>query len=88
MVTNYIYGWQLRLIHVVTRCLADKPDDRPGPDELMQHVNWIEDQAGYDNPGTFFDRYYGSPPDVSTPARIFELPLIHHLRCNTDNGLL
>lgn len=82
MVNNYIYGWQLRLIHVVTRCLADKPDDRPGPDELMQHVDWIEEQAGFDDPSTFLDRYYASPPDVSTSAWPSKALLIHLLRCS------
>lgn len=42
MVTDYVWGWQLRLIHCITRCLADRPRDRPTLYELLRHVEWIE----------------------------------------------
>lgn len=35
LVEVYIQGWQLRLIHLVVRCQADRPADRPDFNELL-----------------------------------------------------
>lgn len=59
--------WYNRLLHLVIRCLADLPEDRPTLRELMGWVNLVETtMPGYNDPDTWYQDILATPPTVST----------------------
>lgn len=58
---------ELHLLHLVMRCLADLPGDRPHLYELSKWAHFAEVLAGYDGPDDWFRDLFSSPPDVSKP---------------------
>lgn len=52
------------LLHLIIRCLADTPKDRPTLLELAEWVRYTEVQEGYNDPDDWYSDIFGSPPPV------------------------
>lgn len=73
----YTYGFSIArigrpfnniLCHLLLRCMADAPDDRPNLEELLNFVEWKEaswDDATYDRVRAFANTCFNEPPPVS-----------------------
>lgn len=60
-------GNEIELLHLVVRCLADKPADRPSLDELAHWATWSENRSGYNELDTWFFDVFCSPDNVRKP---------------------
>lgn len=81
----------VELMHLVTRCLADRPADRPSLDELAHWAAWSETRPGYNEEDDWFFDVFCSPDNVrryGSPSSIFFFFLFQRNRATVANEMM